>query len=77
MNDPTSWFLILITFSSIGIAAFLIRNYALKYNEIKAQIHAIHALIELIDVSLEDDNVSREEFTTIIRKCLEILAKFL
>lgn len=76
-GSSLDWFLILITFSALGITAFLIRTYALKYNQIKAQVHAIHALIELIDVSLQDDEVTKEEFTAIIKKCLEILAKLL
>ena len=75
--NPLDWFLILFAFSALGIAAFLIRTYALKYNDIKAKIHAIHALIELIDESIQDDKVTKEEFSALIKRCLAVLAELL
>jgi hypothetical protein len=75
--DPLDWFLILFSFSVLGIAAFIIRTYAVKYYDIKAGIHAIHALIELIDESLKDDKVTKEEFTALVKRCLAVLSDFL
>lgn len=74
---PSSWFLILFSFGILGIALFLIRAYALKYNDIKVKVHAIHSMIEIIDESIKDDSVTKEEFTAIIKTCLEVLRKLL
>lgn len=75
--NPSDWFLILVTFGAMAIAAFLIRTYAVKCRDIKAKIHAIHAMIELIDESIQDDTVTKEEFTAIIKQCLAVLADLL
>ncbi len=73
-NDPLSWFLVLFTFSVLAIAIFIIRSYVLKYRDIKEKVHAIHVLIELIDKSMEDDNITKEEFSKIVKQCLSILS---
>lgn len=72
---PISWFLMLYTFSVMAIAVFLIRMYANKFTDIKLQIHAIHSLIELIDESLTDDTVTKEEFTAMVKRCLSVLQR--
>jgi hypothetical protein len=74
VSDPTSWFLIVLSFSVLTIAVFLIRTYANKYADLKANVHAIHLCIEKIDSSLEDDSVSKEEFVAIVKRVLAILA---
>jgi hypothetical protein len=71
---PTSWFLVLFSFSVMAIAIFIIRSYANKYRDIKDQIHTIHAFIELIDESLEDDKVTKEEFVALVKRVLAVLA---
>ena len=76
-NNYTSWFLIAYTFGILGLAAYLIRNYAEQYKDLKDKIHAIHALIELIDESMKDDKVTKEEFTALIKRCLAVLAELL
>ena len=75
--NPTDWLLILVTFGVLGIAAFVIRVYALKYNDIKRKIHAIHTVIELIDESIRDDKVTKEEFQALIRSCLDLLGEMI
>lgn len=72
--NPLSWFLVLYTFSILVIAIYFIRSYANKYSDIKAKVHAIHILIELIDKSMEDDNITKDEFTNIVKRCLAILS---
>lgn len=71
--DPTYWFLILVTFGSLAIAAFLIRTYALRYNDVKAKMHAIRNFIVVLDESIQDDTITKDEFKAIIKRILEIL----
>ena len=73
-SDPISWFLIVFTFSVLTIAVYLIRAYANRYSDLKAKVHAIHVCIELIDSSLEDDSVSKEEFVNLVKRVLTVLA---
>ncbi len=72
-ND-SSWFLILYSISILGIAVFVIRLYANKFSNLKNQIHEIHALIELIDESLTDDKVTKEEFVALVKRVLAVLS---
>lgn len=72
--DPVSWLLILVGFGALAIAAFIIRTYRNRYKDIKEKIHAIHNVIELIDESLKDDKVDKEEFQALIRACLDLLS---
>lgn len=69
-----SWFLVLYTFSILAIAIFIIRSYSNKYRDIKEKVHSIHALIQLIDESMEDDTITKEEFTNIVKRCLSVLS---
>jgi hypothetical protein len=75
VSDPLLWFLVLFTFSNLAIAVFLICKYAKKYNEIKEKVHSIIALLQLIDESMEDDTVTKEEFTNIVKRCLSVLSE--
>ena len=75
--NTTNWLFILVTFGALAIAGFLIRTYALKYRDIKAKIHAIHTVIELIDESIKDDKVTKEEFQVLIRACLDLLGEMI
>lgn len=74
VSDPTSWFLIALSFSVLAIAVFVIRTYANRYADLKAHVHAIHLCIDLIDSSLEDDSVSKEEFVALVKRVLVALA---
>lgn len=74
---PNYWFLILYSISVLGIAVFLIRMYANKFSNLKNQIHEIHALIELIDESLSDDQVTKEEFTALVKRCLSVIKELI
>lgn len=71
--NPTPWFLIAYTFSVLAIAVFVIRRYAFRYKKIKEDIHAVHLCVELIDKSLEDDSVTKEEFVALVKRCLEVI----
>lgn len=73
----TPWFLIMYTFSVLAIAIFVIRRYAFRYQKIKEDIHAVHLCIELIDKSLEDDSVTKEEFVSLVKRCLQVIADIL
>lgn len=73
----TPWFLIAYTFSVLAISVFLIRRYAFRYKKIKEDIHAIHICIELIDKSLEDDSVTKEEFIALVKRCLQVISDIL
>lgn len=75
--NQTPWFLIAFSFSVLAIAGYLVRRYALRYKAIKEDIHAIHLCIELIDKSLEDDSVTKEEFVALVKRCLEVISGFL
>ena len=72
--DPLDWLLILLGFSVLSIVLVIIRSYGNKYRDIKDQIHTIHALIELIDESLTDDRISKEEFVALVKRVLAVLA---
>lgn len=74
---PTSWFVMLFSFSVMAIAIFIIRSYANKYRDIKDEIHTIHAFIELIDESLTDDKVTKEEFISLITRTMTILRRLI
>ena len=74
---PTSWFLVLYTFSILAIAVFFIRTYSNRFFDLKEKVHAIHILIELIDQTLEDDKVTKEEFVAVVKRCLTILSGLL
>jgi hypothetical protein len=71
--NQTPWFLIAYTFSVLAIAVFVIRRYAFRYKTIKEDIHAIHTCVDLIDRSLEDDSVTKEEFVALVKRCLEVI----
>lgn len=74
---PISWFLMLVTFGILTIAVFIIRSYSNRYRDIKDQIHTIHAFIELIDESLTDDQVTKDEFTCMVKRCLSVLRRMI
>lgn len=67
---PTSWFLILYSVTVLGILVFVIRNYANHYRDLKDKIHTIHVLFEELDTSLNDDALTKEEVTAIVKRCL-------
>lgn len=67
----------LFSFSVMAIAIFIIRSYANKYRDIKDEIHTIHAFIELIDESLTDDKVTKEEFISLITRTMTILRRLI
>jgi hypothetical protein len=73
--DPQSWFLILFTFSVVGIAIYIIHSYSKRFCDLKDTVHTIHAFIQLIDESIEDDSISKEEFVALVKRCLAVLAK--
>lgn len=73
--DPQSWFLILYTFSVVAIAFYIIRIYSNRFWDLKDTVHTIHAFIQLIDESIEDDSISKEEFVSLVKRCLAVLAK--
>lgn len=73
--DPMSLFLVLYTFSVLAIALFLVRTYANRFRDLKDTVHTIHAFIQLIDESIEDDTMSKEEFVALVKRCLAVLAK--
>lgn len=72
---PITWFFMLYTFSVMAIAVFLIRMYANRFCDLKANVHAIHLCIDLIDSSLEDDSVTKEEFVALVKRVLVTLAR--
>jgi hypothetical protein len=71
-SDPINWAIIAYTFSVMAIAGFLIRKYALQFNDLKAKVHSIRICIEFIDASIEDDKVTKEEFIKIVKNCLKV-----
>lgn len=75
IDNPTSWFLVLYTFSILAIALFLVRTYAIRFRDLKDTVHTIHAFIQLIDDSIEDETITKEEFIAIVKRCLAVLSK--
>ncbi len=76
-TGANSWFLILYSVSVLGIAVILIQIYANRFRGLKSKIHEIHALIELIDESLTDDQVTKDEFTALVKRCLSVLKELI
>lgn len=68
----TSWFLILYSISVLGIAVFVIRIYANRFKDLKEKIHSIHEMVELIDESLMDDTISRDEMISLIKRFMSL-----
>lgn len=75
--NQTPWFILAYTFSVMLIAVYFIRKYILRNKILKENIHAIHTCIELIDKSLEDESVTKEEFVALVKRCLEVIAGIL
>lgn len=76
-SDGMNWLYILLGVGALGIAGFFIRVYVLKLQVIKCKIHALHAVIELIDENIQKDDLTIGEFKVLITKCLELLAELL
>lgn len=73
--DPVPWFYVLYTFLIMATALFFVRSYANRFRDLKDNVHTIHAFIELIDESIEDETISKEEFVVLVKRCLAVLAK--
>jgi hypothetical protein len=77
ISGPIDWLLILLGIGALGIAGFFIRVYVLKLQVIRCKIHALHAIIDLIDTSIQKDDLTVGEFKVLITKCLELVAELL
>lgn len=71
--NQTPWFILAYTFSVMLIAVYFIRKYILRNKVIKENIHAIRTCIDLIDKSLEDESVTKEEFVALVKRCLVVI----